>query len=145
AAVQAARMGRSVVLIEPGRHLGGMTSGGLGATDIGKPEGIGGIAREFYQRIKQHYANPSAWKQEKPADYVSHRHDPSSDAMWHFEPHVAEKIFNELVRESGVKVVNGERLDLKRGVRKNGTRIESIVMESGREFRARVFIDATYE
>jgi hypothetical protein len=65
--------------------------------------------------------------------------------MWTFEPHVGEKIFNDLIREVGVRVVFGERLDLQRGVRKRGARIESITMESGRQFRARVFIDATYE
>src|SRR5262249_10220111 len=116
AAVQAARLGRSVVLIEPGRHLGGMTSGGLGATDIGKAETIGGIAREFYRRVKAHYAEPAAWKYEKREEYRSYRHDPNDEVMWYFEPHVAEKIFNDLAREAGVRVVLGERLDLRSGV-----------------------------
>src|SRR2546429_4982672 len=69
AAVQAARMGKSVVLIEPGKHLGGLTSGGLGATDIGNKNAIGGVSREFYQRIKKHYADDAAWKFEKRADF----------------------------------------------------------------------------
>src|SRR5579872_7434251 len=60
AAVQGARMGKSVILIEPGRHIGGLTSGGLGATDIGNKKAIGGIAREFYKRIKKHYASDAA-------------------------------------------------------------------------------------
>jgi lysophospholipase L1-like esterase len=145
AAVQAARMGRSVVLLAPGRHLGGMTSSGLGATDAGKKEAIGGIAREFYQRVARYYANDAAWKYERREQYRSHLHDPTEDAMWYFEPHVAEKIFTDMVREAGVRVVLGERLALNRGVRKEGARIESIGMESGRRFRARVFLDATYE
>jgi glycine/D-amino acid oxidase-like deaminating enzyme len=145
AAVQAARLGKSVVLIEPGRHLGGMTSGGLGATDFGKKPAIGGLAREFYRRVARHYAGDAAWRFERRRDYRSHGHDPAEDAMWYFEPHVAEAIFDDLVRESGVRVVFGERLDLEHGVRKEGPRIASIAMESGRIFRARVFIDAGYE
>src|SRR5262245_7218164 len=69
AAVQASRMGKKVVLIEPSKHIGGLTSGGLGATDIGNKAAIGGIAREFYQRVKKHYDAESAWKWQKGADY----------------------------------------------------------------------------
>ncbi len=145
AAVAAARAGQKVVLIEPGQHLGGLTSGGLGATDIGKKEAIGGLAREFYQRVKQHYADPAAWKYGRPEDFRSNRHDASEDVMFSFEPHVAERIYDDLVREAKVEVVRGERLNLQTGVVKRGTVIEAIVMESGRRFRGRVFIDATYE
>src|SRR5687768_8428196 len=59
AAVQSARMGKSVALVEPGSHLGGLTTGGLGATDIGNKAAIGGISREFYQRVKRHYDDPA--------------------------------------------------------------------------------------
>ena len=58
AAVQAARMGKNVVLIEPGRHLGGLSSGGLGWTDNGSTETIGGLSREFYQRVYRYYTSP---------------------------------------------------------------------------------------
>src|SRR5215207_8336522 len=68
-AVQAARMGKSVVLLEFGDHLGGLTSGGLGATDIGNKAAIGGISREFYQRVRKHYSDPANWKHEKPEQY----------------------------------------------------------------------------
>lgn len=145
AAVQAARMQASVLLIEPGQHLGGLTSGGLGATDFGHPDSIGGISREFYRRVKQYYSNPAVWKQEQPADYRSHWHDPAADVMFHFEPHVAERIYREMVREAGVTVVFGERLDLKRGVEKIGPEIRSLTMESGQRFTGLMFIDATYE
>ena len=147
AAVQAARMNASVVLIEPGRHLGGLSSGGLGATDIGNKQAIGGVAREFYQRIRRCYAEPSAWKQETFDEYRTRKRGRSIDAdtMWGFEPHVAEQVFFEMLRQSKVPVVFGERLDLKAGVRKQGNHIAAIVMESGKTFRARMFIDATYE
>src|SRR3954466_1537996 len=62
AAVQTNRMGKTVLLIEPGKHLGGLTSGGLGATDIGNKAAIGGVSREFYQAIRTHYSKPEAWK-----------------------------------------------------------------------------------
>jgi hypothetical protein len=143
AAVQAARMGRSVILIEPGKHLGGLSSGGLGMTDSGNRAAIGGISREFYQRLKAHYEQDAAWRQEKRSDYKFLK--PGEDGLWRFEPHVAEKVFADLVREAKVPVVLRERLDLKKGVTREGTRVVSIAMESGRTFRGRVFIDATYE
>jgi hypothetical protein len=145
AAVQAARMQAKVILIEPSQHLGGLSSGGLGATDVGHPGSIGGISREFYRRVKAYYADPAAWKWEQPGDYRSHRHDPKADAMFHFEPHVAEGIFRAMIREAGVEVVLGERLDLRRGVEKDGAAIRAITMESGRRFEAAMFIDASYE
>jgi hypothetical protein len=145
AAVEAGRLGLRVVLIEPGRHVGGLTSGGLGATDIGRKETIGGLAREFYRRVKTHYANPAAWKYDQPAEYQSSRHDPAEDVMFYFEPHVAERIYGEMLREAKVDVVFGERLDLKSGVSKRGAAITGIAMESGRRFTAQVFIDASYE
>ncbi len=147
AGVQARRMGKTAVLVEPGQHLGGLTTGGLGATDIGNKGAIGGISREFYRRIKQHYTDPAAWKFEKSDAYRSGRgsEQAKEDAMWTFEPHVAEKLMDDFCAEAGVVVVKGERLDLKRGVEKKDSRIVSIRMESGRVFRALVFVDATYE
>src|SRR5688500_13842057 len=130
AAVQATRMGKSVVLIEPGKHLGGLTSGGLGWTDTGNKSVIGGFAREYYQRLKKHYDRPEAWKHQKPEQYQFYR--PQEDAIWAFEPHVAERTFDEYVKEHKVPVVRGERLDRApgKGVKKDGQRITAIVMES---------------
>ena len=146
AAVQTARMGKSVVLIEPGRHVGGLTSGGLGRTDIGNKRAIGGIAREFYQRVHRYYRQPDAWTRETREAYVARTRDlVDDDTMWGFEPHVAEKIYREMLAESGVKLVCGQRLNLKDGVRKQGPRIGAITMESGQVYAGRVFIDATYE
>lgn len=142
AAVQARRMGKTAVVIEPSQHLGGLSSGGLGATDIGNKAAIGGISREFYQRVKKHYSDPATWVNEKPNPGLMNANE---DAMWKFEPHVAEKIMNDFVREAGAKVVLGERLDLKKGVEKKDGRIVAIRMESGRTFHGKRFIDATYE
>ena len=147
AAVQMRRMGKTALLIEPGRHLGGLTSGGLGATDIGNKAAIGGISREFYRRIRRYYSDPAHWKYERPEQYRSGRasEQAQEDTMWTFEPSVAERIFEEMVAEAGVDVVKGERLDLKHGVQKEAARVVAIRMESGRTFRGRMFIDATYE
>lgn len=146
AAVQAAQMGRSVVLIEPGRHLGGLSSGGLGSTDIGNKQAIGGVACEFYRRIRRYYDRPEAWKQETFEQYRCRvKGLVDSDTMWRFEPHVAEAVFRHWLAEAKVPVVFGERLDWKSGVRREGTRITAIRMESGRVFAGRMFIDATYE
>jgi hypothetical protein len=145
AAVQTARMGRSVVLVEPGRHVGGLTSSGLGMTDSGDTRVIGGLAREFYRRVRQHYDAPAAWTREKPADFPGYR--AGADAMWRFEPHVAEAVFQRMLDEAKVPLVLGERLDLRPGVgvRQEGRRIAAVVMESGRALAGRMFIDATYE
>ena len=123
-AVAAAREGLRVVLVEPGRHLGGMVSGGLGWTDYGRKEVIGGYSLEFFERVGAKYGRP---------------------IEWHFEPHVAEAVFNDLVKEAGVRVILEQRLREKGGVRKAGTRVSEIVMESGATFSARLFADATYE
>lgn len=145
AAVQAKRMGKTVALIEPGKHLGGLTSGGLGATDIGNKAAIGGLSRDFYRRVKKHYDAPSAWRQETREQYRSARQTSSEDTLWTFEPHVAEMLMNEFVSEAKVEVFLHERLDLEKGVNKQDSRITTIRMESGRVFAGKVFIDATYE
>ena len=145
AAVQAARMGKRALLLEPGQHLGGMTSGGLGATDYKVAESVGGLSREFYRRVKSHYAKPEAWRFERSEQYKSVRHDPNADVMWHFEPRVAEQILWDMVRQAGVEVELAQRLDLSGGVFKTGQTIDRIEMESGLVIGAKVFIDATYE
>jgi hypothetical protein len=146
AAVQVARMGKRVILIEPGRSLGGLSSGGLGATDIGNKAAVGGIAREFYGRVAQHYANEAAWVHETREEYLSRSpRGADPDTMWTFEPHVAEGIFQDLARAHRVPVVLGERLDRAQRPPTRLRHLTEIVMESGRVFRGRMFIDATYE
>jgi len=145
AAIQAKTLGRSVVVVEPGRHLGGLTAGGLGATDIGNKKAIGGLSREFYRRIGRHYAEPAAWIRERAEAYENRRRTPGEAEMWTFEPHVAERVFRDWLAEAGVEVVMGQRLDLDGGVLEEGEAIRSIRAESGRTFVGRMFIDATYE
>jgi hypothetical protein len=150
AAIQAAREGRTAVLIEPTKFLGGLTTGGLGATDIGNKKAIGGISREFYTAIGTHYADEKKWIHQSREAYFSKRPNGNiadEGTMWTFEPQVASAIYDRMLKAAGdkVTVVFGERLDLKKGVIKDGTRIVKIVMESGREFSGKMFIDATYE
>ncbi|NOY59367.1 MAG: FAD-dependent oxidoreductase, partial [Calditrichaeota bacterium] len=109
AAVQAARMQKSVVLIEPGKHLGGLTSGGLGQTDIGNKKAIGGIAREFYHRVFVHYMKDESWMQQKREEYQAGKDWYENQVWWKFEPHVAENIYSDMVREAKVPVVFEER------------------------------------
>jgi hypothetical protein len=125
AGVAAARQGAKVVLLEPGRHVGGMLSGGLGHSDVrGQENLIGGLAGEVFQRMAAHYG-----KQEK-------------QAAFNFEPHVAEDALKALLEEAGVRVVYGQRLA---SVVKQGARIVSLKTESGDTYAAKVFIDAGYE
>lgn len=143
AAVQAKRMGKTVVIVCPEKHLGGLTAGGLTWTDSGRKEAVGGISREFYQRIKKHYDKLESWNYQKPEEYSRYR--PDDDAMWVFEPHVAEQGFEELVVECKIPVYRNEWLKRREGVKKNGSRIISITMLNGKTYRGRIFIDATYE
>ena len=146
-AVCAARLGKTVVLIEPSEFLGGMTTGGLGATDIGNKRCIGGISREFYRRIFKHYQDPGNWTKETRVTYFQGKtvNSQNEDSMWTFEPHVASLVFDQMIKEAKVKVVFNERLDLSNGVIKDGNRINAIRMETGRVYPARMFIDASYE
>ena len=123
-AIAAAREGASVALLEPRDYLGGMVSGGLGWTDFGKKEVIGGYALEYYERAGKKYGVP---------------------IQWYLEPHVAEAIFKEWVAEAGVQVFYRHRLVEKTGVAKDGTRVTAIRTENGAVFRGKVFADASYE
>lgn len=156
AAVQVRRQGHSVVVIEPGRRIGGLTTGGLGQTDIGKKHAIGGVAREFYERIKRHYDDPTHWtwqSRESYRDDGQTRTATGESAMWTFEPSAALTVMEGLVREHDVPVILGERLDrtgggpgrVVRGVEMDGGKIVALRTESGRTFHGRVFIDASYE
>ena len=149
AAVQAARMGKSIVLLSPVKHLGGMTTSGLGFTDFGNEHALGGLSREFYHRLFLHYQADSAWTWQQRSDFKNIGQGAAAfiegkELATVFEPSVAERILNDLLREAGVQVVTG-RLDFGHGVIKEGTRITAIRTEDGREFCAKVFIDATYE
>ena len=121
AAVQAARMGKSVVVVEPGRHVGGMTSGGLGMTDTGNTGTIGGVSREFYRRVGQYYGAAESFR---------------------FEPHVAEAVFKAMLKEQNIPVYYQQTLS---AVVKEGRRITEMSTSAGVQFRAKMFLDTTYE
>lgn len=151
AAIQATRMGKTVVLVEPGKYLGGLTTGGLSATDIGNKAAIGGIAREFYHRIAKHYAQDSSWTRETREEYFARRRSGQSQAsdlasadatMWTFEPHVAEKIYLQMLQEAKIGVYLRHELT---SLKKEGRRITEIRTSKGTTFRAKMFIDGTYE
>lgn len=138
AAVQGARMGKSVVIAEPGRHLGGMTSGGLSAVDIGDPRSVGGIAREYFTKLAATVGVTLAWDKA----FESKGGGPATGGAYAIEPHKAEEVFTKMASEAGVKVHFGARLA---SVKKEGTRITEFVTEDGTVFRAKMFIDCTYE
>jgi len=147
AAVQARRMGKSVILINPDRHVGGMTSSGLGHTDWGRREVIGGLSREFYQRVRAYYRDDARWVHEPRSAYLGQAHlQANDDSQWGFEPHAAERVFRDWLKEYDVPLVDG-RLDRRdgKGVTAEGKRITAIVMEDGKVYRGRMFIDAGYE
>lgn len=126
AAVSAKREGRSVILINPTGFAGGMSASGLGATDfLGRRNTFGGIASEFYDAVAAAYGT----------DYVRS-----------FEPHVAKRIFEMMIADSGVPVVYHEKLDRAsgKGVTMDGRRISAITTLSGKTYRGKMFIDATY-
>ncbi|MEB2364379.1 MAG: FAD-dependent oxidoreductase [Bryobacteraceae bacterium] len=150
AAVQVARMGKSVRMVCPERHLGGLTAGGLGFTDTGNKAVIGGLSREFYHRVWQHYDKPEAWRWQKREEYGNKGQgtealDRVARTMWIFEPHVAENVFEAWIKEAKIPVVRNAWLDREKGVKKQDGRIVSITTLDGNTYSARMFIDATYE
>ncbi len=128
-AVSGAREGLTVVLLEPGKHIGGMMTGGLSFTDIGKSEVIGGYSLEFFARVAREYRTKTGRER----------------VAWYYEPHAGEKIFHDMLREAGVKLLFGRRLREKTGVQKQGTRLAAVTMENGETYEAAVFADASYE
>lgn len=129
AAYTAKKMGKSVLLIEPGRHLGGLSSGGLGFTDIGNKFAISGLALDFYRRIGKHYGKFE---------------------QWIFEPHVAENLFKEYIQRAKTEVLFSYRL---KEIAKTGNIINNILVENSdnpqagtdRKIEATIFIDCSYE
>ncbi len=129
AAYTAKQSGKSVLLIEPGKHLGGLTSGGLGYTDIGNKYAISGVSRDFYRRIGKHYGKFE---------------------QWIFEPHVASKIFMEYINEAKVDILYEYEVS---HVQKQSGYIRQISLQSTKNanpadslvVKAKMFIDCSYE
>lgn len=150
AAVQVHKMGKSVIVVSPDKHLGGLSSGGLGYTDTGNKSVIGGLARDFYHRIWQRYQLADTWNWQKPSEYGNKGQgtpaiDGAARTMWIFEPHVAEQVFEDYVRENNIRVYRDEWLDRKQGVKKKAGKVQTITTLSGGTYTGKVFIDATYE
>jgi hypothetical protein len=150
AAVQAKKMGKSVIIVGPDIHLGGLSSGGLGYTDTGNKAVIGGLARNFYHRVWVEYQKDSTWAWQRPEAFGNKGQgtvamDKDERTMWIFEPNVAEKVFEDYVKEFGLTVLRDEWLDRAKGVRVENGRITQITMLSGKSFAGKMFIDATYE
>lgn len=121
AAVQASRLGLSVILAEFSREFGGMTASGLGATDLGAREAVGGIAKEFYESIGEYY---------------------DTEILESFEPKVAKSIFQSWIDKYDIKIVYEQHLEV---VEKENGKITKITMEDGTNYNGKVFLDSTYE
>lgn len=150
AAVEAVQSGKTVLMVSPDTHLGGLSSGGLGYTDTGNKSTIGGLSREFYHRVWQHYNDSAAWKWQKQAEYGNKGQgtvamDGENRTMWIFEPHVAEQVFEGFITENKITVYRDEWLDRANGVVMENGKILSFKTLSGKVFTGKIFIDATYE
>ncbi len=153
AAIEAKRQGAETILLVPEQRLGGLTTSGLGATDVSTSAAkavVGGLAREFYRRVRQHYQQPTAWRFGDMASYSDYRYwgyvkAVDDEMMWTFEPKIALQIFEQMLAEAGVKVIRDAVLDRRQGVSNVGGKITEIRMVDGRSFTGHCFIDATYE
>lgn len=127
AAVQVARLGKTAILVCNASNLGGMTTGGLSATDRGNASIIGGFPQEFYRKVGNAYNQ--------------------SVAEYNFEPHIAQKVFDDYIRQyqNLIYVIYNQRINLNNGVERNGTIIKSLILESGKKVIGKQFIDASYE
>jgi len=144
AAIEARRLGRSVLLVCREDYLGGMSTNGLGWSDTGNHRAIGGLSLDFYRKVKRHYDDPSVWvhasRPQRAENFVD------GDAMWQFEPKVGERIFEDWVREAGVTLVRNQPINRAKGaVEMANGRITAFRSKLGQRFAGSVFIDATYE
>ena len=150
AAVRAKQGGKSVVIVSPDKHLGGLSSGGLGWTDTGNKAVIGGLSRDFYHRVWKQYQKPENWKFQKMEEYGGKGQgtpaiDGDQKTMWIFEPSIAEAVFEEYVKEFDLEVHRDEWLDREKGVVVKDGAIQSITTLSGKTYAGKIFFDTTYE
>jgi len=145
AAIQAAKMGKKVVLVEPSAHVGGILVNGLGVTDIDSQQAfqnslaVGGLALEFYRRIADVYGRREAF--EAALKSRTKNHD-----LWPHEPHVGEKVIMDWLAEYKIALlINSRLVESRQAVTKKGTRIARIRLEDGKTISGKMFIDATYE
>jgi len=150
AAVRAKKLSKTVIIVSPDKHLGGLSSGGLGFTDTGNKAVIGGLAREFYHKIYLHYQKEESWKWQKKEQYGNKGQgtpaiDGANKTMWIFEPHAAEEVFENFIKENNILILRNEWLDRENGVHIEKGNIHSFKTLSGKTFKGKIFIDATYE
>jgi hypothetical protein len=149
AAIKASKLNHSVLLICPDKHLGGMTASGLGFTDAGNPKLVGGLAKEFYQRIYTYYQSKDAWNWQKQGTFKTKSHIPitieEDKTMWLFEPHAAEEVFESWLKEHQITILMNEKLDRNKAVEKEGSYIKAFYTLNNLKIEGKVFIDATYE
>ena len=150
AAVEVMQTGKKVIIVSPDIHLGGLSSGGLGYTDTGNKATIGGLSREFYHRVWLHYNDSNSWKWEKHEEYGNKGQgtpamDGENRTMWIFEPHVAEKVFEDFISEYNIPIYRDEWLNRESGIVTKEGKIVSFTTLSGKTFEGKMFIDATYE
>ena len=149
-AVQLVRMNKSVLIVCPEKHIGGLSASGLGFTDLGNKEVIGGISKEFYREVYKHYQNEEAWNWQPRNDYGNEGQgttaiDDERKTMWTFEPHVAEQIFEKFVKDHNITILRNKWLDRENGVVVTKGKITSITMLDSTTYKAKIFVDATYE
>lgn len=150
AAVEVMQTGKKAIIVSPDIHLGGLSSGGLGYTDTGNKATIGGLSREFYHRVWLHYNDSNSWKWEKHEEYGNKGQgtpamDGENRTMWIFEPHVAEKVFEDFISEYNIPIYRDEWLNRESGIVTKDGKIVSFTTLSGKTFEGKMFIDATYE
>ena len=150
AAVEVMQTGKKVIIVSPDIHLGGLSSGGLGYTDTGNKATIGGLSREFYHRVWLHYNDSNSWKWERHEEYGNKGQgtpamDGENRTMWIFEPHVAEKVFEDFISEYNIPIYRDEWLTRESGIVTKEGKIVSFTTLSGKTFEGKMFIDATYE
>ena len=152
AAIQGARMGKKVVLISKNNHVGGLVTSGLTATDMNRNDLIGGITKEFYNKIYEYYLKPEVWRNQDRESFMistlKRTYKGKNDErriQWVYESSVAEKIMMDMLQKAGVEILFNHRLDLSKHVQKESNTIKSILLENGKEICAKMFIDASYE
>ena len=152
AAIQSARMGKKVVLLSKNNHVGGLATSGLTATDMNRNDLIGGITKEFYNKIYTYYLKPESWRNQDRESFMTSTlkrtyrgKNDERQIQWVYESSVAERIMLDMLKAAGVEILFNHRLDLGKDIRKEENTIKSIQLENGKTIEAKIFIDASYE
>lgn len=152
AAIQGARMGKKVILLSKNNHVGGLATSGLTATDMNRNDLIGGITKEFYNKIYTYYLKPESWRNQDRESFMTSTlkrtyrgKNDERQIQWVYESSVAERIMLDMLKVAGVEILFNQRLDLGKDIQKEENTIKSIQLENGKTIEAKIFIDASYE